>query len=41
MSAAEQREAFQEALSALEETCSVEVARTVHERLAERIALQF
>lgn len=38
MSAAEQREAFQEALSALEETCSVEVARTVHERLAERIA---
>ena len=38
MSAAEQREAFQEALSTLEETCSVEVARTVHERLAERIA---
>ena len=38
MSAAEQREAFQEALSTLEETCSVEVARTVHKRLAERIA---
>lgn len=38
MSAAEQRESFQEALSeALEESCSVEVARTVHERLAERI----
>lgn len=40
MSAAEQRESFQEVLSqALEEACSVEVARTVHERLAERIAL--
>lgn len=39
MSAAEQRESFQEVLSqALEEACSVEVARTVHERLAERIA---
>ena len=38
MSAAEQRESFREALSqALEEACSVEVARTVHERLAERI----
>ena len=38
MSAAEQRESFQEALSALEETCSVEVAQAVHQRLAERIA---
>lgn len=39
MSAAEQRELFQEALSqALEESCSVTVARTVHERLAEQIA---
>ncbi len=39
MSAAEQRESFQEALSqALEESYSVEVARTVHERLTERIA---
>ena len=39
MSSEEQREAFQTALSqALEETCSVEVVRTVHERLAERIA---
>ena len=38
MSSGEQREAFQEALSqALEEVCSVDVARTVHERLAERI----
>lgn len=39
MSAAEQREAFQEALSqALEDACSVEAVQTVHERLAERIA---
>ena len=38
MSAAEQRESFQEALSALEEVCSVEVAQAVHQRLAERIA---
>ena len=39
MSAAEQRETFQEVLvQSLEETCSVGVARSVHERLAERIA---
>lgn len=39
MSAAEQREAFQSALSeALEEAYSVEVARSIHERLTDQIA---
>ena len=39
MSAAEQREAFQEALSqALEDTCSMEVVRSIHERLTDQIA---
>lgn len=39
MSAAEQREAFQSALAeGLEDACSVEVARSIHERLAEQIA---
>ncbi len=38
MSAAEQREAFQEALSqALEDSFTVEVVRSVHERLADQI----
>ena len=38
MSAAEQREAFEEALSgALEDACSMEVAQAVHERLREQI----
>ena len=38
MSAAEQREAFDSALSqALEETYSIQVAQSVHERLRERI----
>lgn len=38
MSAAEQREAFQSALSeGLEDAYSVEVARSIHERLADRI----
>lgn len=39
MSAAEQRETFQSALSdALEDTYSVEVARSIHERLTDQIA---
>ena len=39
MSAAEQREAFQEALSqALGDTCSMEVVRSIHERLTDQIA---
>lgn len=39
MSAAEQREAFQSALSeALEDTYSMEVARSIHERLTDQIA---
>ena len=39
MSAAEQREAFQEALSqALGDTCSMEVLRSIHERLTDQIA---
>ena len=39
MSAAEQREAFQSALAeGLEDACSVEVARSIHERLTEQIA---
>ena len=39
MSAAEQREAFQEALSqALGDTCSMEVVRSIHERLTVQIA---
>ena len=39
MSAAEQREAFQSALSeALEDAYSVEVARSIHERLTDQIA---
>jgi len=39
MSAGEQREAFQSALSdALEEACSMEVVQAVHERLADQIA---
>ena len=38
MSAAEQREAFQSALAeGLEDACSVEVARSIHERLTEQI----
>ena len=39
MSAAEQREAFQEALSqALGDNCSMEVVRSIHERLTDQIA---
>ena len=39
MSAAEQREAFQEALSqALGDICSMEVVRSIHERLTDQIA---
>lgn len=39
MSAAEQREAFQGALSeGLEDACSVEVARSIHERLTDQLA---
>ena len=38
MSAAEQKEAFESALTgSLEESCSIEVIQTVHERLRERI----
>lgn len=39
MSAAEQREAFQETLSqALEEVCSIEVVQSIHEQLTDHIA---